>query len=59
MSYLEDVQLRGRDANPFFCFMAIDINSFGDGEAQLSMEVRPRYPMEWGGFKEDSSQKAV
>ncbi len=41
MGYFEDVRLRGRDANPFFRFMAIDIDSFGNGEAQLSMEVRP------------------
>ncbi len=41
MGYLEEIQSRGRDANPFFRLMSIDVNSFGEGEAELSMEVRP------------------
>lgn len=41
MSYLQEIQKRGRDANPFFVLMGIDIVSFGDGQAELSMEVRP------------------
>ena len=41
MSYLQEIRKRGRDANPFFVLMGIDIVSFGDGQAELSMEVRP------------------
>ncbi len=41
MGYLEEIQSRGRDANPFFRLMGIDVDSFGEGEAELSMEVRP------------------
>jgi acyl-CoA thioesterase len=41
MSYLEELQKRGRDANPFFNLMGIEVVSFGDGEATLAMEVRP------------------
>ncbi|MDD3620813.1 MAG: PaaI family thioesterase [Methanofollis sp.] len=41
MSYLEEIKARGRKANPFFVMMGIDPVSYGDGEAELSMEVRP------------------
>ena len=41
MSYLGEVQKRGRDANPFFKLMEIEVVSFGDGKAILTMEVRP------------------
>jgi len=41
MSYLEELQKRGRDANPFFIMMGIEVVSFGDGKAELQMEVRP------------------
>lgn len=41
MGYLEEIQSRGRDANPFFRLMGIDVDSFGEGEAKLSMDVRP------------------
>jgi acyl-CoA thioesterase len=41
MGYFEEVRLKGRDANPFLRLMAIDIDSFDNGEAQLSLEVRP------------------
>jgi acyl-CoA thioesterase len=41
MSYLEELQKRGRDANPFFKLMGIEVVSFGDGKAELQMEVRP------------------
>jgi len=40
MSYLEEISLRGRDANPFFCMMGIDIVSYGKGQATLTMDVR-------------------
>ena len=41
MGYLEDLRNRGREANPFFGLMGIEIVSFGGGEAVLAMEVRP------------------
>jgi uncharacterized protein (TIGR00369 family) len=41
MSYLEDLRERGRDANPFFKLMGIEVATFGDGKAELQMEVRP------------------
>lgn len=41
MSYFEELRNRGRDANPFFVMMGIDVDSIGDGTAQLSMQVRP------------------
>jgi acyl-CoA thioesterase len=39
--YLEEIRMRGRDANPFFCLMDINVETFGDGSAELSMRVRP------------------
>lgn len=41
MGYLEDIKARGRAANPFFLLMEIFVNSFGEGQAELSMQVRP------------------
>lgn len=41
MSYLEELRSRGRDANPFFGLMGIEVVSFGDGKAVLQMDVRP------------------
>jgi len=41
MSYLDEIRRWGREANPFFRLMAIDIDAYGNGEAQISMEVRP------------------
>ncbi|KAF1078478.1 PaaI family thioesterase [Methanogenium sp. MK-MG] len=41
MSYLEEISLRGQDANPFFRMMGIDIISYAEGQAVLSMDVRP------------------
>ena len=40
MGYLEEIKKRGRVANPFFILMDIDVESFGDGKAKLSMNVR-------------------
>ena len=40
MSYLEDLREKGRDANPFFKLMGIEVVTFGDGKAELRMEVR-------------------
>lgn len=39
--YLEEIRARGRDANPFFCLMGIDVEAFGEGRAELSMRIRP------------------
>jgi len=41
IGYLEEIQSRGREANPIFRLMGIDVDSFGEGEAELSREVRP------------------
>ncbi|WP_067049673.1 PaaI family thioesterase [Methanofollis ethanolicus] len=41
MGYLQEITTKGRMANPFFVLMGIDAVSFGEGEAVLSMEVRP------------------
>jgi len=41
MSYFEELKRRGREVNPFFVMMGIDVDSIGQGAAQLSMEVRP------------------
>ena len=41
MSYFEEIRKRGRDVNPFFVMMGIDVVSIGKGTAQLSMKVRP------------------
>lgn len=41
MSYLENIRLHGRNANPFFCQMGIDIVSYEAGTAVLKMQVRP------------------
>jgi acyl-CoA thioesterase len=41
MGYLEDLNRLGPKANPFFQLMGIEVNSFADGKAKLSMRVRP------------------
>jgi uncharacterized protein (TIGR00369 family) len=41
MNYLEKIKVEGRQANPFFCLMGIDVAEIGDGRAVLRMEVRP------------------
>ena len=41
MSYLENIRQHGRDANPFFCLMGIDIVSYEAGKAVLTLQVRP------------------
>ena len=41
MSYLENIQSLGKQANPFFCFAGIDIVTTEPGRAVLSMPVRP------------------
>jgi uncharacterized protein (TIGR00369 family) len=41
MSNIEDIRTLGRDANPFFRLMGINLGPLGKGEAELSMQVRP------------------
>jgi acyl-CoA thioesterase len=41
MSYIEEIRRKGRKANPFFLLMGIELGSFGNGQAELSMKVRP------------------
>jgi acyl-CoA thioesterase len=41
MSYFEAIKQRGREANPFFMLMGIDVVRIGEGEAVLQMPVRP------------------
>jgi len=41
MSYLEEIRRKGRDANPFFQLMGIELGTYGNGEAELFMPVRP------------------
>jgi len=41
MGYIERLKEVGRDANPFFKMMGIEVEDFGDGYASLWMEVRP------------------
>ena len=41
MSYIEEIERRRRDANPFFQLMGIDIGDYGAGKAELYMTVRP------------------
>lgn len=41
MGYLEEIKARGRTANPFFLLMGIEVDSFGNGQAELSMHVLP------------------
>jgi len=39
--YFAAIKARGRDANPFFATMGIEVEKIGGGEATLSMQVRP------------------
>ena len=41
VSYIDDIHRIGRDANPFFTLMGIEVDGFGDGRARLRMEIRP------------------
>jgi uncharacterized protein (TIGR00369 family) len=40
-SYYTEVKRRGREANPFFRLMGIDVSQIRGGEAVLEMAVRP------------------
>jgi acyl-CoA thioesterase len=39
-SYLERIRKYGRDTNPFFRLMGIEVEEIGDGRAYLTMQVR-------------------
>jgi acyl-CoA thioesterase len=41
MSYFEEIKKHGREVNPFFVTMGIEVVSIGEGTARLSMKVRP------------------
>jgi acyl-CoA thioesterase len=41
MNYLDNIRAHGKAANPFFCMMGIDIEEIGNGNARLSLQVRP------------------
>ena len=41
MSNIEDIRTLGRDANPFFRLLGINLGPLGKGVAELSMQVRP------------------
>jgi uncharacterized protein (TIGR00369 family) len=41
MNYLDRIQKGGRDANPFFTLMGVEIGDMGRGSAVLRMPVRP------------------
>ena len=41
MGYLDEIRARGSKANPFFGLLGIEIVSYGDGVAELSMKLRP------------------
>jgi acyl-CoA thioesterase len=41
MGYLEEIEKHGRDANPFFSTIGVEIGPYGDGTALLSLEIGP------------------
>lgn len=41
MTYIERIRAEGRDANPFFTLMGVELGTIGEGSATISMEVRP------------------
>ena len=41
MSYIEEIRTLGKDANPFFRLMGINLGPLEKGVAELSMQVRP------------------
>jgi uncharacterized protein (TIGR00369 family) len=40
MSYIEKIKRSGREANPFFRLMGIDVVSLSEGRAAIRMEIR-------------------
>lgn len=41
LTYLERIRQMGRDANPFFTLMGVEIREIGEGRAEISMQIRP------------------
>ncbi|NYT06698.1 MAG: PaaI family thioesterase [Methanomicrobiales archaeon] len=41
MSYIERIRAEGRDANPFFTLMGVELGTLGTGSAEIRMPVRP------------------
>jgi acyl-CoA thioesterase len=41
MNYIDRIREGGRDANPFFTFMGIEIGEMNKGSAVLHMKIRP------------------
>jgi uncharacterized protein (TIGR00369 family) len=41
MSYIQRIRDQGRDANPFFSLMDIEVEAIGTGAGSLRMPVRP------------------
>ncbi len=41
MSYIERIRAQGRDANPFFTLMGVELGAMGTGSAEIRMPVRP------------------
>jgi acyl-CoA thioesterase len=41
MNYIDRIRERGRDANPFFTLMGIEIGELKRGSAELRMKIRP------------------
>ena len=41
MSYVEDIRAKGRDVNPFFRLMGVNLGEIGKDGATLTMQVRP------------------
>jgi len=40
MSYIEEIKSKGSGANPYFGLMGIEVQDFGDGQAELTLRVR-------------------
>ncbi|MCJ7444125.1 MAG: PaaI family thioesterase [Methanotrichaceae archaeon] len=41
MGYLEEIKRFGQNANPFLKFMGNEIDFYGEGKSELSMQIRP------------------
>jgi len=41
MGYIEAIEEKGQEANPFFVMMGIEILSYEEGTTTLSMKIRP------------------
>lgn len=41
MNYIERIRKFGREANPFFVMMGIEVDTIEEGSAAISMKIRP------------------